>query len=125
MLTTKEILARLKSLRESKDLRQDYIARYLGIDRSTYVRKECGKIPITTEEWLKLAQAMEKAPSYFFTIPGATVFDDPGEKETLLVKLYSHLSEEERADLICGINLMLKNIRKKAVIDTLKILCGT
>jgi len=119
MLTTKEILGRLKRLRTEMDLRQEHMARCLGIDRTTYVRKERGSIPITTDEWVKLAEATRKEPSFFFkhAVPAEDSGDD---REALLVKLYRSLTTEERDDLVCGMHLMLKGIRRKTVRDTLE-----
>lgn len=121
MLTTKDILERLKRLREEKDLRQEHMARYLGIDRTTYVRKERGSIPITTDEWIKLAEAMEKDPSYFFRC-SMSADKDPSieDREALLLKLYRALTPEERDDFVCGIHLMLKGIRRKTVRETVE-----
>lgn len=120
MLTTKEILNRLRALREEKELRQDYVARRLGIDRTTYVRKEKGAIPITTDEWLKLGDTMEKDPEYFFTqqLP----YSDTPEavRERLLIKLYRSLTVTQKEEFICGVHIMLKSIKKKAVRDTLR-----
>lgn len=65
-VTTLDILDRLKALRKELALRQESLAARLGVDRSTYVRKERGAIPITTDEWLKLAKALDREPSYFF-----------------------------------------------------------
>lgn len=119
MLTTKEILARLKRLRTDMGLRQEHMARCLGIDRTTYVRKECGSIPITTEEWIKLAEATEKDPSFFFMCKG----EERGPAEdggALLSRLYRALTPEERDELVCGIHLMLKGLRRKAVREALE-----
>ncbi len=124
MLTTKDILNRLKALREEKDLRQEYIARRLGIDRTTYVRKESGAIPITTEEWLKLADAMEQDPAYFFSLQRPYPDTPEGARERLLIKLYRSLSQRQKEEFICGIHIMLKGIKKKAVRDTLEELRG-
>ena len=119
MLTTKEILGRLKRLRTEMDLRQEHMARCLGVDRTTYVRKERGSIPITTEEWIKLAEVTAKDPSFFFKRPGS-VEDSAEDRESLLVKLYRALTAEERDELLCGIHLMLKGIRRKTVRNTLE-----
>lgn len=67
MLTTKKVLKRLKALREKRSLLQEQVARCLGIDRTTYVRKEKGLIPITTDEWLQLAVTMKEDPAFFFS----------------------------------------------------------
>ncbi len=45
----KEVLSRLRSIRVAKGLRQADMAEQIGVDRSTYVRKERGLIPISTE----------------------------------------------------------------------------
>ena len=119
MLTTKEILGRLKRLRTEMDLRQEHMARCLGVDRTTYVRKERGSIPITTEEWIKLAEVTEKDPSFFFKHQGS-VEDSAEGREALLVKLYRALTAEERDELLCGVHLMLKGIRRKTVRNTLE-----
>ena len=65
-IIAREVLERLRALREELALNQDYLAKRVGVDRTTYVRKERGVIPITTEEWIKLAAAMDREPSYFF-----------------------------------------------------------
>ncbi len=116
MSSTKEILLRLRVLRMEKRLRQSYLARRLGIDRTTYARKEKGTIPITTEEWLKIAGALDEEMDYFFISPDSA----DGGRERLLLKLYRSLSPEEQSDLVASIRLMLKGIRKKAVQDTLE-----
>lgn len=124
MFNSKDILERLKTLRVSKDLRQDYLASRLGIDRTTYVRKERGIIPITTDEWLKLADAMEEEPAYFFTVKATKALVDRGDprerREAVLVRLFRALNREEREDLVCCLHLMLKGIRRKMVQDALE-----
>lgn len=122
MLTNTDILKRLKTLREEKDLRQEYIARRLGLDRTTYVRKENGAIPITTDEWLKIAQAMEKDPSYFFSKLDAFCELDRDLKEQLIQKLYRALKKKEQEEFISHVCRALKDIRRPAVQEILEIL---
>lgn len=116
-----QFLERLRSLREELDLRQDYLAERVGVDRTTYVRKERGAIPITTEEWVKLAEAMDREPSYFFAWDKA---DEPGQgsKEALLLRLYRSLRPAEQEDFVCAVYLKCMGIRRKAVRETLKLL---
>lgn len=107
-------------------MRQEYIAQRLGIDRTTYVRKERGAIPITTEEWLKISDAMEEDPSCFFS-GGHRLNNKPGKKrvekrEANLVKLFRALNREEREELVSCLHLMLKGIRRKPVKDALSTL---
>lgn len=119
-----DVLGRLRTLREKKRLSQGHIARQLGINRTTYVRKELGLIPITTEEWLKLADAMDEGPCYFFRASvrraNSSASQATGITERALVELYRSLNREERKDLISIIRLMLKGIRRKMVISTLE-----
>ena len=125
MLITGDILGRLRKLREKKGLSQGHIARRLRIDRTTYVRKELGLIPITTEEWLKLAVEMDEGPCYFFRASGRRANSSASRAaanmtERALVDLYRSLGREEKKDLISIIRLMLKGIRRKMVTRNLE-----
>ncbi|MBI5598779.1 MAG: helix-turn-helix domain-containing protein [Deltaproteobacteria bacterium] len=123
MLSTKDILKRLRALREEKYLKQEFLARQLGIDRTTYIRKEKGRIPITTDEWLRLAQAMGRDLTYFFLSDNAPAANGVTEgSEELLVRLYRSLSIEEKQDLISCLRLILKGVKRKGVRDTIDML---
>ena len=119
----REVLERLRALREELALRQDYLAKRVGVDRTTYVRKERGVIPITTEEWIKLAAAMDREPSYFFA-GGAAVKPALAKREMLLLRLYRSLRPPEQDDFVCAVHLKCRSIRRKAVQETLKLLQG-
>lgn len=119
-ISAQDVLNRLKSLREELALRQDYLARRVGVDRTTYVRKEGGAIPITTEEWIKLANAMGREPSYFFSAGGK--HKPEANREALLVRLYRSLRPAEQEDLVCAVYTQCRCIRRKAVRDSLKML---
>lgn len=122
MLNTREILKRLKVLREEKHVGQEYLARRLGVDRSTFARKENGSIPITTDEWVKLARAMDEEMNYFFSSSSSS--SDKDVRERLLLKLYRSLSLTEQRDLLGTMRLILKGIRRRKVQDTLNRLVG-
>lgn len=124
-ISAKEVLGRLKALREELSLRQEYLARRVGVDRTTYVRKELGAIPITTDEWIKLAKAMGTEPAYFFSSGAARGAQLLAEKEALLVRLYRALRPAERADLICAVHTRCRSIRRKAVRETLRLLADS
>ncbi len=129
MLSTEQILKRLRAVREAKYLKQEYVARKMGIDRTTYIRKEKGNIPITTEEWLKLAHAMNKEPSYFFSCNSgsgtdAHLHEDPIEngcdkKELVLLELYRSLSAEERRDIARCLRVVLKSVMTAGVLEAI------
>ena len=123
MLSTDDILRRLKELREEKQLNQEYIAGALGIDRTTYIRKEKGNIPITTDEWIRLARALEKEVTHFFNVNGSENHESEADKqERTVITLLRSLSIEEREDLLSGIRLLLKGIKRKKVVKTLDML---
>lgn len=114
MQKTKDILDRLRSLRVEKELRQDYVANVLGVSRTTYVRKEQGSIPITTDEWVKLANALGKDLAYFFNLSPS------GDKEELLVKFYRTLAPEEKSDFLSAIELIFKRVNRKNLTQALE-----
>ena len=126
MLSTKDILKRLRTAREEKLLSQERLAKRLGIDRTTYIRKEKGHIPISTEEWIKLAAAMDKEPSYFFDSgrerprKGEAVH----KPERLVIALFRTLDAEEKRDLAACLRLIFRRVRKKKVQGALSALAG-
>ncbi|MEE8574574.1 MAG: helix-turn-helix transcriptional regulator [Thermodesulfobacteriota bacterium] len=66
MIAIELILERIKITRTEKGIRQEELAEALGIDRTTYLRKESGQIPLSVEELLKIAEALDTNPAYFF-----------------------------------------------------------
>jgi len=119
---TGDILARLKELREELVLRQEHLAARIGVDRSTYVRKERGAIPITTAEWLKLANALGRDPSFFFSATGKPLmaWSDLAPRERNLIRFYRTLRPAEQDDLFCTVYLRFKSIRRKAAQESLR-----
>lgn len=120
MINTRVILYRLKLVREERGLRQDEMARCLDIDRTTYLRKEKGQIPISTEEWLLISEILDKDPTHFFIDTDMSLEESPTElQEHLISKLYRALNEEERRDFLFTIRLILKGVENKEVSETL------
>ena len=133
MLSTKNILKRLRAARKEKLLSQERLARRLNIDRTTYIRKEKGHIPITTEEWMKIAEAMDKEPSFFFDSgrerPRGTHTERGGsgeaeEPERLVLALWRTLGAEEKRDFAACLRLIFRAVRKKKVQGALSALAG-
>ena len=127
MLSTKDILKRLRTVREEKLLSQECLAKRLNIDRTTYIRKEKGHIPITTEEWMKLAAAMDKEPSFFFysgreRLRKGEAVEKP---ERLVLALWRTLNAEEKRDFTACLRLIFRGVRKKKVQGTIEMLAGT
>lgn len=123
-ISAKDVLKRLKALREELSLRQDFLAARVGVDRTTYVRKEAGAIPITTDEWVKIANAMGREPAYFFGAGSDMPAPELAKREALLVRLYRSLRPTEQEELVCAVYARCRSIRRKAVRDTLKLLAA-
>lgn len=120
---TKIPLGRLKNIRTCKKLSQEHLARGLGIDRTTYIRKEQGSIPITTGEWLKIAIVLGEEPSYFFSsMEKGKSLIKVREPERILLKLYRSLTPEEQKDMANSLRLMLKGIKRKKVKEAVDLL---
>ncbi|MFQ5428302.1 MAG: helix-turn-helix domain-containing protein [Thermodesulfobacteriota bacterium] len=109
------VLKRLKALRTRRGLSQNVPAKCLGVNRSTYVRKEQGGIPLTTEELIKLAELLGVEPGYFFMsdVEAMEVLED-GHAGTL-ASLYRSLKGEEQRDFLTLIVIAFKGIKRKKV----------
>ena len=116
----KEILCQLKSFRVEKGLRQADMAERIGVDRSTYVRKERGSIPISTEEWLLLSSALGRDVSFFFGEKGVPAGRDQHyPDEALFKRLLRALRPDEKKYFFHSVTLMLKGIRRREVSSVL------
>jgi len=122
MTSLKKVFIRLKTLREQHSLSQSVLADALGINRSTYVRKELGNIPITTEEWMKLAQRMNVEPGYFFDTDGAAVEGYEDDQDRALLALFRSLKLMEQKDLLTLVVIAFKGIKRKKVREKIALL---
>lgn len=131
-----EILTRLRSLREDCEYSQDLIAKKIGINRTTYLRKEAGIIAITTDEWVRLSNILGVEVEYFFNLNDGkrakdkksrggnrgTEEEDSEAEEGPLLRLYKTLTRRERAALITSLRSTLKDIKRKNVQQALNLL---
>lgn len=116
----KEILGRLRSYRVAKGLRQADMAEQIGVDRSTYVRKERGSIPISTEEWFLLSAALGKDVSLFFVGQGPPVRTERHlPDEALFKRLLRALRPDEKRYFFHAVTQMFKGVRRKDVASIL------
>lgn len=120
---TKEVLERLRALRKERGLRQESVARSLGIDRTTYVRKERGAIPITTEEWIGIARTLSVDAVVFFEAKG-NAQKARRSGDAALIALMQSLTGEETGRLLKALSETLAGVRRKKVKDALKALMG-
>lgn len=59
---------RLRDLREDSDLKQEYIAKYLGIQQTVYSRYERGYQTIPLEHLIKLAKFYNVSVDYILEL---------------------------------------------------------
>lgn len=57
-------IARIRDLREDKDLKQKDLAAYLAIDQSTYSDYENGRINVPIEQLIKIADYYDVSLDY-------------------------------------------------------------
>ncbi len=76
MDTAKEkIITNIRTIRESKNYSEGYVAEKVGISQSTYNRKENGESDFTLSELLKLGEALEVSVSKFIDMDLAKVIN--------------------------------------------------
>lgn len=87
-MSERVIKTRLVELREEKRLNQSQVASIIGVNKSTYLRMEQGKVKSLKEEYLeKLAILYGVLPGY---ITGVTDLKEPDEaKEAVLQSIRS------------------------------------
>ena len=117
--TSRDTLAHKEVCVKRKKLKQDEIAKHLGIDRTTYLRKEKGQIPLTAEEFLLIADFLElnllqvslQNPHLHYStlmMTGTRLKD-----ENLLIRIYRLLNNDERRrDLLFSLRLILKGVER-------------
>ena len=88
---------KIKELRTKLQLSQDYVARYLGINRSTYTQIENGKRRILAEELAKL--------SNLFGVSSDSMLNDGeiSQPATMFARSFEKLDERDQEEII---NLM-------------------
>jgi transcriptional regulator with XRE-family HTH domain len=70
-----KIITNIKTIRESKNYSEGYIAEKVGISQSTYNRKENGEGDFTLSELLKLGEVLEVSVSKFIDMDLAKVIN--------------------------------------------------
>ncbi|MFM2285233.1 MAG: hypothetical protein RLZZ543_730 [Bacteroidota bacterium] len=84
------ITDKIRDVRVQKNLSQEYMASFLGIDTSSYHRMERGVTPISIQRLALIAQAFEMSLKEFFTLVEGEM------PETHSQHYVSHLEEEVR-----------------------------
>ncbi|MFZ5995870.1 MAG: helix-turn-helix transcriptional regulator [Nitrospirota bacterium] len=54
-----QVLKKIREIRKAKGIKQGRIAEELGIDRTSYSKKEIGKVPLSLDELLAIMQLLD------------------------------------------------------------------
>lgn len=61
-----KIHEKIRTIRQTKGLTQDYLADKIGIDTVNYGRIERGQAKLTVDRFLEISEILEVAPNLFF-----------------------------------------------------------
>ena len=85
---------RIKELRIQLHLSQDYVAKFLGINRSTYTQMENGKRKVLADEVAKL--------SNLFGVSADSLLNDTemSQPATMFARSFEKLDERDQAEIM-------------------------
>ena len=85
---------RIKELRTRLHLSQDYVAKFLGINRSTYTQMENGKRKVLADEVAQL--------SNLFGVSADSLLNDTemSQPATLFARSFEKLDEKDQAEIM-------------------------
>ena len=88
------VYERIKQLRTQLHLSQDYVARYLGINRSTYTQMENGKRKVLADEVAKL--------SVLFGVSADSLLNDDEVSQPAIVfaRSFDRLDERDQEEIM-------------------------
>lgn len=90
----KAIYERIKGCRNQLHLSQEYVAKFLGMNRTTYTQLENGNRKITAEDILKLSK--------LFGVSADTLLnkDEISQPATVFARSFQNLDEEDQAEIM-------------------------
>ncbi len=88
------VYERIKELRTQLHLSQDYVAKYLGINRSTYTQMENGKRKVLADEVAKLSKLFGVSAD---SLLNNTEISQPA---TLFARSFEKLDERDQAEIM-------------------------
>ena len=88
------VYERIKQLRTQLHLSQDYVARYFGINRSTYTQMENGKRKVLADEVAKL--------SVLFGVSADSLLNDDevSQPATVFARSFDRLDERDQEEIM-------------------------
>ena len=89
-----KINEKIKEMRNQLHLSQDYVANFLGINRSTYTQMENGKRKILADELAKICE--------LFGVTADSLLNDtePSRPATLFARSFERLDERDQAEIM-------------------------
>ncbi len=103
-MNEQDILNRLRIIRTIKGTSQKMMAQAIGCNKNEYTQKEKGTIPVTTEEWLKIAKTLDvPVESFFMNIPFDTV-----EESKFLLYGFNRLTSRGRMIIMALLDALLR-----------------
>lgn len=100
----REILRRLRVLRTGNKFSQKEMAQFIGCKEIEYAKKEKGELPISTEEWLKISEALGiPVEDFFLNIPFNIIQD-----VRIIIHGYNRLSSMSRSVLKTHLDAFLR-----------------
>lgn len=85
---------RIKKLRVQLHLSQDYVAKYLGINRSTYTQMENGNRKVLADEIARLSNLFGVSTDYLLNNA------ELSQPATLFARSFEKLDEKDRAEIM-------------------------
>ena len=99
-----EVLKKLSTMRKKKGLTKDALAEALGCASGEYAKKEKGAAPISTGEWIKIAESMNVPVCAFFS----NVSMESAKDGNILLHGYNRLSTKGRTAIMALLNAFLR-----------------
>ena len=104
VLVKKKIGNRIRKIRESKDLKREYVADELGITHGAYSKIERGDSDSNTSRLLQIAEILDVSVTDFFEDAVEAFRDEMGK--------YGYATREEMTNLTKMVNALFDKIEK-------------
>ncbi|MBI2413363.1 MAG: helix-turn-helix transcriptional regulator [Deltaproteobacteria bacterium] len=104
MNTQEEVLKKLSTMRKKKGISKETLSQAIGCGAGEYVKKEKGKAPISTGEWIRIAESMSVPVCAFFS----NVSTESAKDSNILLHGYNRLSTKGRTAIMALLNAFLR-----------------
>lgn len=104
MNTQEEVLKKLSTMRKKKGLSKEIMSQAIGCGTGEYAKKEKGTAPISTGEWIRIAESLNVPVCAFFS----NVSMDSAKDSNILLHGYNRLSTKGRTAIMALLNAFLR-----------------